>query len=86
MTVAPKKNQLDLKDPFVLWGALLIGLGVGFGGVLGGAIGAGAGVYITQLSKKSEYSQSKKYSIAGGLTAAAVLVYLLVAILILGVL
>lgn len=86
MTASPKKNPIDFKDPFVIWGGLLIGLGIAFGGALGGAIGAGAGVYVTQLSKKTAYSNSKKYSIAAGVTAAAVVAYVLVAALILGAL
>lgn len=86
MSTDLKKNPLDLKDPFVIWGALLTGLGIAFGGLLGGAIGGGAGFYITQLSKKTEYSMSKKYSIAASVSLAALLVYTLVVGLILSAL
>lgn len=73
----PEKNKPDLKDPLIWWGAVLVGLGVGFGGLLGGLIGGGAGIGITQLAKKTTYSKGKKYTIAAGLTAAAIVVYIL---------
>lgn len=78
-----EKAKVNLKDPFVWWGAVLIGLGVGFGGMLGAIIGAGAGIYITNLSK-SKHPQSKKIMIAAGVTAAALILYVAVVMAIFG--
>ena len=84
MTTPTKKNPVNFKDPFVLWGAILIGIGVAFGGLLGGLIGGGTGAYIAGLGKKTDYSKSKKISVAIGVTLAAVVAYVLLVSIVLG--
>lgn len=80
------KPSFDPKDPFQLWGIILVGLGVAFGGLIGGACGGGAGAYIMQLSKKEGMSQSTKYAHAAGATVLGVVAYVGLAALVLGAL
>lgn len=84
MASPAKKTPVNFKDPFVLWGAILLGLGIAFGGLVGALIAGGAGVYITNLSKKTNWPKSKKISIAIGVTLAAIVAYILVVSAILG--
>lgn len=84
MASPAKKNSMNFKDPFVLWGAILLGVGIALGGLLGALIGGGAGIYITNLSKKTDWPKSKKILVASGTTLAAVVAYSLVVSAILG--
>lgn len=84
MASPAKKNPVNFKDPFVLWGAILVGLGVALGGLVGALIAGGAGIYITNLSKKTDWPKSKKVSTAIGVTLAAIVAYILVVSVILG--
>ncbi len=84
MASPAKKNPVNFKDPFVLWGGILLGLGIALGGLVGALIGGGAGIYITNLGKKTDWPKSKKVLVASGTTLAAVVAYSLVVSAILG--
>ncbi len=70
--------QVNFKDPFVIWGAILVGAGVGFGGLIGALLGGLAAAGINKFTKNSAYSQGQKVAISFAITVAAVLVYALV--------
>lgn len=77
------KMKVDFKDPYAIWGIALIAVGVGFGGLIGGACGGGAGAYILQLSQKKEMANSTKVMHAVGATVLGVVAYVVIASLVL---
>jgi hypothetical protein len=81
MTSNSQKNPINFKDPFTIWGFALIVIGVGFGGMIGGGMGAGAGAYILQMEKKG-FGNSKKIAHSLAATVLAAMGYLLLATLV----
>jgi hypothetical protein len=78
MSLNSKKNPINFKDPFTIWGFALIIIGVGFGGVIGGAMGGGAGAYILQMEKKG-FENPKKIAYSLAVTMLAAMGYMLLA-------